>query len=431
MTQMFAGKYEIIRKLAQGGMAQVYLAKQKGFDGFEKVVVIKRILPHLAESDEFVQMFLDEARTAADLRHANIVNIYEVGEADNTYYMAMEYLHGRDIRRIQRQAEKVKKPIPLHVTLEILRQSAMGLHYAHAKTDLRGKPLNIVHRDISPHNLIVTFEGTSKVVDFGIAKAESQTQQTASGVLKGKYSYMSPEQAAGKPLTALSDQYALGIVAWETILMKRLFRRDNEIMTLHAILQNEVPKMTSIRPDLPEALEAIVEKMLAPKAEERYPSCQDAALALEDFLVSERLPHSSVRVSQYLMELFADEISEEDSTGKLILGNTSSASASVSTIDKKWDTMTATFSKAKPGSDLSGMVPTKVESPSQESDASFASKTFLDPFEASESTGSGTVKDALPHSSRLQRALDITQLRKVILDPKPCFHTGETNREKQ
>ena len=121
------------------------------------------------------------------------------------------------------------------------------------------------------------------MVDFGIAKAESQTQQTASGVLKGKYSYMSPEQAAGKPLTALSDQYALGIVAWETILMKRLFRRDNEIMTLHAILQNEVPKMTSIRPDLPEALEAIVEKMLAPKAEERYPSCQDAALALEDF----------------------------------------------------------------------------------------------------------------------------------------------------
>ena len=261
MATTFAGKYEILRKLAQGGMAQVYLAKQQGIDGFEKVVVIKRILPHLAESNEFVQMFLDEARTAADLRHANIVNIYEVGEAESTYYMAMEYLHGRDIRRIQRQAEKRKMPIPLHVTLEILRQCAMGLHYAHSKTDLRGKALNIVHRDISPHNLIVTFEGTSKVVDFGIAKAESQTQQTASGVLKGKYSYMSPEQAAGKPLTALSDQYALGIVAWETLLMKRLFRRDNEIMTLHAILQNEVPKISSVRPDFPKELETIIEKM--------------------------------------------------------------------------------------------------------------------------------------------------------------------------
>ena len=414
MATIFAGKYEILRKLAQGGMAQVYLAKQQGIDGFEKVVVIKRILPHLAESDEFVQMFLDEARTAADLRHANIVNIYEVGEAEATYYMAMEYLHGRDIRRIQRQAEKRKMPIPLHVTLEILRQCAMGLHYAHSKTDLRGKALNIVHRDISPHNLIVTFEGTSKVVDFGIAKAESQTQQTASGVLKGKYSYMSPEQAAGKPLTALSDQYALGIVAWETLLMKRLFRRDNEIMTLHAILQDEVPKITSIQPDFPQELEAIVEKMLAPRAEDRFKSCEDVALAIEDFLVSERMPHSSVRVSRFLMDLFSDEISEEDSTGKIVLGNTSSASAS--TMDEKWDTLTRTEG-------------TKGQSPGDSSKDKIKTsdtKTKLDPFsEDASMEASLTINDAEPRSSRLQRALDITQITRTHAGPETFFPTEE------
>ena len=413
MATIFAGKYEILRKLAQGGMAQVYLAKQQGIDGFEKVVVIKRILPHLAESDEFVQMFLDEARTAADLRHANIVNIYEVGEAESTFYMAMEYLHGRDIRRIQRQAEKKKMPIPLHVTLEILRQCAMGLHYAHSKTDLRGKALNIVHRDISPHNLIVTFEGTSKVVDFGIAKAESQTQQTASGVLKGKYSYMSPEQAAGKPLTALSDQYALGIVAWETLLMKRLFRRDNEIMTLHAILQNEVPKITTVQPGFSEELEAIVEKMLAPRAEDRFKSCEDVALALEDFLVSERMPHSSVRVSRFLMDLFSDEISEEDSTGRIVLGNTSSASAS--TMDEKWDTLTRTEgTKDRRDDDSSEGI--------KRSDT----KTKLDPFSEDQPIeASLTINDAQPRSSRLQRALDITQITRTHAGPETFFPSEE------
>ena len=340
MGIVFAEKYEIVKKLAQGGMAQVYLATQKGYDGFEKVVVIKRILPHLAQSQEFVQMFLDEARTAADLRHANVVNIYEVGEAEGTYFMAMEFLHGRDIRDIQRKSAKNSENIPLPVILEILRQCALGLHYAHSKTDLKGRSLNIVHRDISPHNLIVTFEGTSKVVDFGIAKAESQTQQTASGVLKGKYSYMSPEQAAGKPLTALSDQYALGIVAWEAILMKRLFRRDNEIMTLHAILQNEVPSISSIRSDFPADLEHIVLKMLSPNAEDRFSSCQEVALAIEDFLVSERMPHSSVRVSQYLNSLFEDELDEEDKTGELVLGNSSIQSGAP--LDDLGDTVAAT-----------------------------------------------------------------------------------------
>ncbi len=306
-------------------MAQVYLAKQKGMDGFEKVVVIKRILPHLAESQDFVRMFLDEARTAADLRHANIVNIYEIGEAEGTYYMAMEFLHGKDIRRIQASAEQRGEAIPIPITMEILRQAAMGLHYAHVKTDLKGQSLNIVHRDISPHNLIVTFEGTCKVVDFGIAKAESQTQQTASGVLKGKYSYMSPEQASGKPLTALSDQYALGICAWEMLMMKRLFRRENEIMTLHAIIANEIPLPSSIIPDFPTALEEIVLKMLAPNATDRYESCQEAALAIEDFLVSERMPHSAVRVSQYLTNLFEEELNKEEETGKVSLGNSSAS----------------------------------------------------------------------------------------------------------
>ena len=344
MAPLFAGKYEIIQKLAQGGMAQVYLAKQKGLDGFEKVVVIKRILPHLAEGKDFVRMFLDEARTAADLRHANIVNIYEVGEADQTYFMAMEFLHGRDIRKIQRAAEKRREKIPTPVVMEIIRQAALGLHYAHEKTDLQGQSLKIVHRDISPHNLIVTFEGTCKVVDFGIAKAESQTQQTASGVLKGKYSYMSPEQAGGKSLTAHSDQYALGIVAWEMLTMKRLFRRENEIMTLHAIIANEVPEFSDLMVEVPEGLEAIIMRMLAPNADDRFASCQEAALAIEDFLVSERMPHSAVRVSQYLMNLFEEELNAEEETGRIVLGNTSASGAEDSLTD--FDAPTQAYSQS-------------------------------------------------------------------------------------
>ena len=202
-TETF-GKYQLIRKLAMGGMAEIHLARQLGFEGFEKKLVVKRILPHLAENKEFVQMFLHEARVAARLNHANIAQIFDLGNVDGSYFIAMEYIHGEDVRRVTKQAEATRRELPVALTLRIVADACAGLDYAHKRLDEQGRPLDIVHRDVSPQNILVSFDGSVKVVDFGIAKAADQATVTRSGVLKGKYSYMSPEQAAGKQVDSLS-----------------------------------------------------------------------------------------------------------------------------------------------------------------------------------------------------------------------------------
>ena len=296
-------------------MAEVYLAKQVGLDGFEKLVVVKRILPSLSGNKDFITMFLDEARTAADLRHANVVNIFEVGEDDGTYFMAMEYLHGQDIRSIQRKVAAGPKKIPIHHACQIALDAASGLFYAHQKTDLRGNPLRIIHRDVSPQNILVTYDGATKIVDFGIAKAATQDAATATGIIKGKYTYMSPEQATGEPIDPRSDQYALGIVFWEMLTMRRLFKRDSVSKTLQAIMDGDIPSPRVYAPDLPIALEQIVMRALSSNAQERFANCQDFVLALEDFLAREGIAHSPARLSQYLRELFADNLEAEAAQG--------------------------------------------------------------------------------------------------------------------
>lgn len=319
-----AGKYELLRKLASGGMAEVFLARQVGLDGFEKLVVLKRILPHLAENGEFVRMFLDEARTAADLRHANIVSIFEVGEDQGTFFIAMEFLHGQDVRRVQRHSVRTGIQIPLQHSLQMVADAAAGLHYAHSKADLAGAQLGIVHRDISPQNIIVTYEGATKIVDFGIAKAASQSTETASGVLKGKYSYMSPEQASGHPIDARTDQFALGIVLYELTTMKRLFKRENEIMTLHAIIECEVPRPSTVVADYPAGLERIVMKALAKRPEDRYADCQGLQMALEDYMAERRLVSSPTRVGQFMKELFADKLESDGSIADMLSNDSQS-----------------------------------------------------------------------------------------------------------
>ncbi|HYV46221.1 MAG TPA: serine/threonine-protein kinase, partial [Myxococcaceae bacterium] len=194
------GSYQLIKRLATGGMAQIYLARQKGPEGFEKLMVVKRILPHLAENADFVRMFLDEARIAARLSHPNIVQIFNLGAQDDSYFIAMEYIHGEDVRRVWKRSEQKGTVMPTNLVCRVIMEACSGLDYAHKKADQNGKPLGIVHRDVSPQNILVTFEGGVKVVDFGIAKAADQAVVTRSGVLKGKYSYMSPEQALGKKL---------------------------------------------------------------------------------------------------------------------------------------------------------------------------------------------------------------------------------------
>jgi serine/threonine-protein kinase len=315
---VIAGKYSLLRKLGAGGMAEVFLAKQASEGNFEKLVVIKRILPHLASgpaNEDFVKMFLDEARLAATLRHPNIVNVVDVGKEKDTHYIVMEFLHGQDVRKMQRKNAAWSEQIPFGHCGQIVIDAAAGLHYAHVAKDLQGRALSIVHRDVSPQNIIITYEGSTKIVDFGIAKAATQSTHTSAGVLKGKYTYMSPEQATGDPVDARTDQFALGIVLWELLTMRRLFKRDTEALTLDAITNGNIPKPSRFREDLPKSLDDVVMKSLAKDRELRFSSCEEMAFAIEESLAKEGIVHSQARLSQYMRRLFADTLAEEATLG--------------------------------------------------------------------------------------------------------------------
>jgi serine/threonine-protein kinase len=300
-------------------MAEVFLAKQEGLKGFVKLVVVKRILPHRAEDGEFVTMFLDEARTAADLRHPNVVNIFDINRNDGTYYMAMEFLHGHDVRAIMKQAAKYREQLPIEHTLEMIIGAASGLHYAHEKVGLDGRPLEIVHRDVSPQNIIVGFSGEVKIVDFGIAKAAHQVTETEAGIVKGKFAYMAPEQARGDAISHLADQFALGAVMWELLVLRRLFKRKSEHATMMAVLEDDVPPVRTFRPDLPRELAHIVDKTLERKPHKRFASCGELREALEDFLASKQVPHSQARLAEYMRELFDGTIEDEQMLSEELL----------------------------------------------------------------------------------------------------------------
>ncbi len=321
---VIADKYTLLRRLGAGGMAEVFLAKQTsslegaGAAGFEKLVVIKRILPHLAtgpSNADFVRMFLDEGRLASDLRHPNIVSIIDVGKTSDTYFIVMEFLHGQDVRKVQRKNAAWGELVPIGHACQMTIDAATGLHYAHHKADLSGRALHIVHRDVSPQNMIVTYDGVTKIVDFGIAKAATQTTHTSTGVLKGKYTYMSPEQAAGEVVDARTDQFALGIVLWELLTMRRLFKRETEMATLEAIMGGQIPRPSRFREDLPKAIDDVVMKALHINRDKRFRDCQELALALEDALAKIAVPHSAARLAQYMRRLFADTLAEEATLG--------------------------------------------------------------------------------------------------------------------
>ncbi|WP_395806460.1 protein kinase [Archangium minus] len=314
------GKYQLLKRLAMGGMAQIYLARQRGPEGFEKLVVIKRILPHLAENAEFVRMFLAEARIAARLDHPNIVDIYDLGAQDDSYFIAMEYIHGEDLRRVWKRAERSGQLIPVPLVCRIMIEACAGLDHAHKKADANGKPLNIVHRDISPQNILLTFEGRVKVVDFGIAKAADQASETRSGVLKGKYSYMSPEQASGqKRLDCRSDIFALGVVLYELLTGMRLFKRLTDMATLQAVSECRILPPSQINPRVPKDLDAIVMKALTREPEDRYSEALELQLALEDWLVAHQLPASSAHVAAFMKDLYAARLAEEARLGDVLV----------------------------------------------------------------------------------------------------------------
>lgn len=301
------GRYRILKHLATGGMAEVFLATSTGIEGFQRHVVIKRIHTAQAKNDQFVQMFLDEARLAAALHHHNIVQVHDIGHENDEYFYAMEYVHGEDLRALLRQVAQRKEKVPFEHVISIVIGAAAGLHYAHEHRGPDKKPLGIVHRDVSPSNVIVDFDGNVKVVDFGIAKAAHRSTETKSGVLKGKVAYMSPEQCRGKGVDRRSDVYALGIVLYELTTARRLFKGDNDFMTMSAIVAGKIPPPSSRRPDLPPELEGIIMAALAKDPAERYQSAHELRLALEQFAAAAGLRTSSTALASYMKQLFGEK----------------------------------------------------------------------------------------------------------------------------
>jgi serine/threonine-protein kinase len=310
------GKYALLDRIAIGGMAEIFLARQTGVDGFEKTVVLKKIRPQLAEKKSFVAMFLNEAKLAAQLNHHNIVQILDLGRVDGSYFIAMEYLHGRDLRRVVPKAEQQDIPFPIVYACKIASQVAEGLFYAHQKTDEAGRPLHIVHRDVTPENIFVTFDGGVKVLDFGIAKAANIVEQGRAGEIKGKLSYMSPEQCGGRPLDHRSDIFSLGVVLYEWVTGFKLFTGESDLAILRSITEGRIYKPSYFKSDVPEPVEAILMKALEKDPAARYQSAWEMQFELDRFLTNNEFTPSNNHLATFLRQIFRDEIEEEK--GRLV-----------------------------------------------------------------------------------------------------------------
>ncbi len=306
MEAVRLGKYRLIRQLAVGGMGEVYLARQEGPAGFSKPAVIKRILPHLAKEQAFVEMFLNEARMAALLSHPNVVQIFELGEADGTWFIAMEYIHGQTLRAAKRALKEQSRIFPPHLLAHVAAQALHGLQYAHTLVGPEGEQLDVIHRDLSPDNVMVGFNGQVKVLDFGIAKAVSASSTTRSGAVKGKFAYMPPEQLLGEPLDCRADLYAMGVVLFELLTMHKPFSAPTDPALVNKILNTPVPSMRELAPDVPQPLVAIVERALSKDRTARFGSAQEMAQALESFAASSGAVTNS-SVIQFWGELFKDQ----------------------------------------------------------------------------------------------------------------------------
>ena len=286
-------------------MAEVYRAKQTGADNFERPVAIKRILPHIARDPNFIAMFQAEAKLAVQLQHGNICQIYQLGRHEDSFYIALEYVDGRDVGAILDLHQKQGKPIPLPQACYIIRRVCEGLDYAHNKKSSQGEPLNIIHRDISPPNLLISYEGEIKLIDFGLAKAVGSSVQTQAGIIKGKLAYMSPEQVRGATLDLRSDVFAVGIVFFELLTARRLFRRDSDLETFDAVRQCRVPRPSEINPDIPKALEEILLTALARDIDKRYQSAGAMNEAIQDFALSSRNTFRGDQLGEWMRRLFS------------------------------------------------------------------------------------------------------------------------------
>jgi len=299
------GRYELLGRLAVGGMAEIYLAREPSAvqGAGHRTVVIKRVLPHVADDPEFVQMFFDEARLAMRLHHPSIVHIYEFGEQDDSYFLAMEWVDGVALSKIIRTARE-SGGVPPPVAAKVLANVAEALHYAHHLRDDDGRPLNIVHRDVSPQNVMVSFDGATKLLDFGIAKATLSHAKTGDGQVKGKFAYMSPQQCMGEAVDGRADVFALGVVLWETLTGQPLYHRKTQYETMRAVIEDPVPRLLEHAPQVGQAMAEIVERALAKDPDERFPTAGDMQIALERWLAVHHEVVPATRIGGYLQELF-------------------------------------------------------------------------------------------------------------------------------
>jgi serine/threonine-protein kinase len=305
------GRYNLLARLAIGGMAEIWLARQAGPKGFEKFVVIKRILDGLGTDPEFVSMFLDEARIAAQLNHPHIVQIFDLGEEAGAFYIAMEYLPGENLAAIARTGARQGKPMPIAHAVRVIADAAAGLAYAHTKTGPDGALLGIVHRDVSPQNILVTYDGVVKVVDFGIAKAASRESQTMAGQVKGKTAYMSPEQARGQMIDARSDIFSLGILLFELVTRSRLFQFADPFDALRAVASDDpIPLAHERNPEVPASLGLIIARALSRDAAQRYSTGRQFQYALEEWLRSQPEVPGAAELAAYMHERFSARIQE-------------------------------------------------------------------------------------------------------------------------
>ena len=298
------GKYSLLHKLATGGMGEVWLARQSGPAGFDRFIAVKRLLPNLAENNEFVQMFLDEARLAARLTHPNICQVYEFGREGGSYYLAMEYMHGESLSSMLERSIKERKPLSQPVVAMIIQQALEGLHFAHEAKDEQGRPLNLVHRDISPSNIFVTYDGQVKLLDFGIAKAAHRITQTVAGSIKGKFGYIAPEVYKGMTIDRRVDLFAMGVVLWEMLTRRRLYKRAAEYEILRAIVEEEPPDPRTLDSSISQELAQTALKALAKLPGERYQTALEMRRAVSSFLRSLRDEMDAQALAEVMVQLY-------------------------------------------------------------------------------------------------------------------------------
>jgi serine/threonine protein kinase len=310
------GSYQLLAKLATGGMAEIYLARPARAKGApptpEEVMVLKRILPHLAEDDHFVTMFRDEADLASKLVHRNVCQVLSFGQFGGTWFIAMEYLHGVPLSRMMTRLSKAAKLLDYRVVAGIICQACEGLHAAHEARDDKGALLGVVHRDVSPPNIMVTADGTVKLLDFGIAKARGANSRTRTGTVKGKNAYMSPEQILGKPLDRRSDVFALGVVMYEMLSIRRLFHRDSDFLTFKAITEEPIPDIRDRRSDLPPGMRAALLQAMARDPIGRFDSAQSFGNAIRNSVSTLGGPATPQELAQLLTSDFGDEMTARD-----------------------------------------------------------------------------------------------------------------------